>query len=221
MILYEDDRMIAVNKPAGMVVHPTYRNTGGTLVDVLREWGLARPSIVGRLDKLTSGVVIAAKDAEAHAALQRALASPSATKEYVALVHGRVGETCGRIDLRIRVDPQDRRRVVTSRDQGAPSVTLFERLRVGERDFSLLMCRPLSGRRHQIRAHLAATGWPIVGDPIYGPPSDFPRQALHLWRVMVDNPCSANTSGPPGPPEKVFLEAPFHDDFDALLTLLS
>src|SRR5262245_24850078 len=180
-VIYEDLHMIAVDKPAGVVVHPTYKNPDGTLLDALRSADVPRPSIVGRLDKLTSGIVVVAKSADAHAALQRALAHPDAIKEYVAIVHGRVAAAQGRIDLPLRVDPGDRRRVVVS-ETGAPSVTLFERVRTNGA-FSLLTCRPLTGRRHQIRVHLAAMGHPLVGDSVYGDDRNESRHALHAAQL--------------------------------------
>ena len=219
-LLYEDDHMLAVDKPAGLVVHPTYKNPAGTLLDAIRARGVPRPSVVGRLDKLTSGIVIVAKSAEAHARLQQALAAPDAEKIYLAIVHGCVDVPSGRIDLKIRVDERDRRHVVVSRDVGAPSVTLFERLRVTGAGLSLLECRPLTGRRHQIRAHLAAAGWPIVGDVTYGGEPGQPRHALHCWRVAFQNPLQ-NASESVDKQSRVLLEAPIPDHFASLLTLLS
>ena len=231
-ILYEDLHMIAVDKPAGVVVHPTYKNPDGTLLDSLRSAAVPRPSIVGRLDKWTSGIVVVAKSAGAHAALQRALARPGAAKDYVAIVHGRVAEAQGRIDLPLHVDPQDRRRVVVAQTGGAPSVTLFERVRTSAA-FSLLTIRPLTGRRHQIRAHLAAIGHPLVGDVVYGPDRQHARHALHAARLTFTLPWLPSPEAPagsdPGPTRvrpgsdlaKVCLEAPIPGDFGLLLTLMS
>jgi 23S rRNA pseudouridine1911/1915/1917 synthase len=186
-ILFEDEWLLAVDKPAGLVVHPTYKNVAGTLLDELRE---RRPgaalSVVGRLDKLTSGIVVIAKSAAAHAALQRRW--PDARKEYLAIVEGCVEPEQGGIDLPLGTDPEDRRRRIVRTD-GAPSTTLYERLTyidVGPGGRSLLRCRPITGRRHQIRVHLAARGWPIVGDAVYGTPlAGFPRHALHAWRIAL------------------------------------
>ncbi len=209
-VLYEDDYFLAINKPSGLVVHPTYRHPTGTLMNGLlwraRAWPAAqRPSLVGRLDKLTSGIVLVAKTRPMHAALQRALASAASRKDYLALVYGRVTPARGSIDLRLHRDDRDRRRVVASPVRGVPSATQFERLarvaapRVG---LTLLRCRLLTGRMHQIRVHLAARGWPIVGDPVYGEPRwtavtdarlasalhDCPRQALHAWQLAFPHP---------------------------------
>ena len=208
-ILYEDEYLIVVNKAPDIVVHPTYRHTEGTVMNALlwraRGWvGSERPSMVNRLDKLTSGIVIAAKTARAHAAMQRALAGERAAKEYLALVYGRVPRSRGAIHLRLGRDPGDRRRVVPSTD-GAASVTRWERLgrvRAEPAGLSLLKCRLVTGRMHQIRVHLAASGWPLVGDVKYGRPlwrdmvdadlreslRGFPRQALHAWRLAVMHP---------------------------------
>jgi 23S rRNA pseudouridine1911/1915/1917 synthase len=230
-ILYEDEHLLAVNKPAGVVMHPTYKNAAGTLLNALlwhaRGWPPpSRPSLVGRLDKLTSGVVVVAKNAALHAALQRAMATQDSEKDYLALVYGRVNVARGRIDLRLAKDRVDQRRVVASASSGAASLTRFERLaRVAapSAGLSLLRCRLVTGRTHQIRVHLAARGWPIVGDPVYGEPRwtevvdpalaaalrGFPRQALHAWRVGVAHPVTR---------ARLTLEAPLPDDIQELLS---
>jgi 23S rRNA pseudouridine1911/1915/1917 synthase len=229
-VLYEDDHLLAFDKPAGVVVHPTYRHAAGTMMNALlwhaRGWpATARPSLVGRLDKLTSGLVVVAKTAAIHAALQRSMTSPDSEKAYLAVVYGRVNRARGEIDLRLGKDRGDRRRVVASADVGAPSLTRFERLaRVSapRAGLSLLRCRLVTGRTHQIRVHLAARGWPIVGDPVYGEPRwsriidpalaatlrAFPRQALHAWRVSVAHPVTR---------ERLLFEAPLPGDFEDLL----
>jgi 23S rRNA pseudouridine1911/1915/1917 synthase len=211
-VLYEDDHLIAVNKPAGMVVHPTYKNVAGTLLDALRsqagDWVASQsPTIVGRLDKWTSGIVIAAKSADAHARLQRALASPDSEKIYVAIVDGHVDVVGGSIALPLKVDPTDRRRMIVSPD-GAPCLTQFER-KSSAGGLTLLHCRILTGRRHQIRVHLAARGWPVVGDAVYGMPrANFSRHALHAWRVAFTHPFTG---------VRVQSEALMPDDLRAIL----
>jgi 23S rRNA pseudouridine1911/1915/1917 synthase len=230
-VLYEDEHLLALNKPAGIVVHPGYRNTTGTLMNALlsraRTWPAPqRPSIVGRLDKLTSGIVVVAKTAAVHALLQRAMMARAVDKDYLALVYGRVNVARGEISFRLRRDPGDRRKVVASPVVGAPSLTRFERLaraaspRAG---VSLVLCTLVTGRTHQLRVHLAARGWPIVGDPVYGEPrwldvSDpvlaavlrtFPRQALHAWRWSLTHPVTL---------VRLLLEAPVPHDLSQLLT---
>jgi len=185
-ILWEDEWLLAVDKPAGLVVHPTYKNASGTLLDALHARdGDRRLFLLGRLDRLTSGVVLVAKSREIYAAVQRNW--QQVEKEYLAVVEGRVEPARGDISLPLGTDPADRRRRVV-RPDGAPSVTRFERL-ASDGDRSLLRCRPLTGRRHQIRVHLAARGWPVVGDAVYGRALDgFPRFALHAQRVGLLHP---------------------------------
>jgi 23S rRNA pseudouridine1911/1915/1917 synthase len=230
-VLYEDDHLLALNKAAGVVVHPTYRHAEGTVMNALlwhaQGWPVThRPSLVGRLDKLTSGVLVVAKTAAVHAALQRTMAAISSEKAYLAVVYGCVRMARGDIDLRLGKDRGDHRRVVASADVGAQSLTRFERLarvRAPSAGLSLLCCRLVTGRTHQIRAHLAARGWPLVGDPMYGEPrwshvSDptlaaalraFPRQALHAWRITLIHPVTG---------VRLLLEAPLPRDLDDLLT---
>jgi len=188
-ILFEDEWLVAVNKPAGLVVHPTFKNVSGTLLDALRDRpGSAGLFLLGRLDRLTSGLVLVVKDRETYTQMQRSWGD--AEKDYLAVVAGRVDPICGEIDLPLGPDPADRRRRVV-RPDGAPSVTRFERLAYSEAaGVSLLRCRLVTGRRHQIRVHLHARGWPIVGDRVYGglEPPLCPRQALHAWRAVVPHP---------------------------------
>ena len=162
-----------------------------------------------------------------HASLQRALASSVSEKEYLAVVYGKVSPARGTIDLRLHRDDRDRRRVVASAVRGLASQTAWQRLarvpapRAG---LALMRCRLLTGRMHQIRVHLAARGWPIVGDPVYGEPrwtevSDpalkrhleaFPRQALHAWRLAFPHPRTGTA---------VHVEAPWPADLSVLSRL--
>jgi 23S rRNA pseudouridine1911/1915/1917 synthase len=210
-VVFEDEHLLIVSKPAGIVSHPTFRHPAGSLLNVLlfhaRGWPASqRPSLVGRLDKETSGAVVVAKSTNAHARLQRELSSGASVKEYLAVVHGRVVPERGTIDRPLRRDTQDRRRVVTAAD-GAPSVTRYQlRGQLHVPPIALIRCELATGRMHQLRVHLSAAGWPIVGDKKYGGPAGredaqsstvarivdtFPRQALHAHRVSFTHPFTA------------------------------
>ena len=220
-ILYEDDDLLAVNKPAGLVVHPSYRNTAGTLINGLlehaRQWPEgSTPALLGRLDKLTSGIVIVTKRGEIHAALQRQMDARRVDKDYLAIVWGKPTPLRGTIDLALDRDPWDRRRITVTDRGGQPSVTRYERLSTTG-DFSLIRCRLITGRTHQIRVHLSAKKWPIVGDAAYGPKrvaptaveaaAKFPRQALHSWRITFRQPRTGR---------ELALEAPLPADMTML-----
>jgi 23S rRNA pseudouridine1911/1915/1917 synthase len=224
-ILYEDDDLLAVNKPAGIVVHPTIKNTSGTLMNGLleyaRDWPKgSTPGLLGRLDKLTSGIVVVTKRSEIHAALQRAMAARRIDKDYLAIVWGKVTPARGTINLALDRDPWDRRRITVTDRGGQPSVTLYQRVATTTA-FSLVRCRLITGRTHQIRVHLSAKGWPIVGDAVYGispemhrridaPPelaTKFPRQALHSWRIAFRQPKTGR---------ELTIEAPLPADMQGL-----
>ncbi len=231
-VLFEDEFLLAVNKPAGIVVHPTHAHRTDTLMNALlglaRHWPSGvRPSLVGRLDKLTSGVVLVAKGAAMHAALQRATTGASCEKHYLAIVYGRVHPREGRIALRLRRDSVDRRKVIASEHEGVASLTQFARIaRVAAPavGLALVQCRLITGRTHQIRVHLAARGWPIVGDPVYGEPQwsriadpqlaaalqGFARQALHASHLALVHPTTR---------ERLHIAAPVPDDLRALLDI--
>jgi 23S rRNA pseudouridine1911/1915/1917 synthase len=200
-IVYEDDDLLAVNKPAGLVSHPSHLNTTGTLLNGIlahaRRWPPgSKPGLLGRLDKHTSGLVLVSKRPAVQTALQRATAALRVDKEYLTIVWGKPAPQRGTIDLALDRDPWDRRRVTVTDRGGQPAVTKYERLAVsaqniaisGSQTFSLVRCRLITGRTHQIRVHLAAKGWPIVGDAVYGRPHPFPRQALHAWRLTLPHP---------------------------------
>lgn len=226
-ILYEDAHLLAVNKPPGLVAHPTPGHRQGTLLNALlwraRDWGDgARPGLVTRLDKGTSGVLIVAKTPAVHGALARILRHKTAGKEYLAVCYGSPPLDRGRIERKILPDPTDRKRQITSKTEGRNSVTLYERLEESS-GLSLLRCRLLTGRTHQIRVHLKAQGLPIVGDPLYGEPRwkgiadpalatvcrDFPRQALHAWRLWFVHPVTGT---------RLEIEAPMPEDLTTLLS---
>jgi 23S rRNA pseudouridine1911/1915/1917 synthase len=191
-VLYEDEALIAVDKPPGLVVHPSYKQLSGTLLNALlwhvRERHGVTPGILTRLDKDTSGVVIIALTGAVHAVMQRDASAGRIRKEYLAVVHGSPHPPSGVINDPLGRDPDDRRRVIVV-PGGAPSETRYEVTRSCPGDLSLVRCELVTGRTHQIRVHLSTRGWPIAGDRLYGGGTDrIPRQALHAWRVSLPHP---------------------------------
>ena len=225
-ILHEDDDLLAVNKPPGLVVHPSFKHAGGTLMNGLLEYAKAwpagsTPALLGRLDKLTSGLIIVTKRTQIYSALQRAMAARRIDKDYLAIVRGKPSPPRGTIDLALDRDPWDRRRITVTDRGGQPSVTRYERLSTS-RGFSIVRCRLITGRMHQIRVHLSAKGWPIVGDATYGPPkggppheieiaTQFGRQALHSWRIAFRHPRTGR---------ELAIEAPLPPDMRELASAL-
>ena len=225
-VLYEDEHFLALDKPPGVVAHPAPGHRQGTLINALlwraQGWPEGqRPGLVSRLYRDTSGVMMVIKAPAVHHRLARALKAPGAEKEYLAAVYGEAPFGSGRIELRIDRDPADLKRRIASKTSGRESVTLYARL--GESaGVTLLRCRLVTGRTHQIRVHLQAAGMPIVGDPLYGEPRwkgmgdpevaaacrDFPRQALHAWRVAFVHPVTG---------ERLEIVAPVPDDLAGLL----
>jgi len=188
-ILFEDPWLIAVNKPAGMVVHPTYKNTSGTLVNAILAHRVLHttPGIVTRLDKDTSGLVLAALTSQIHMMVQRDAHAGHVRKDYLAVVQGLPSPASGTIGLPLARDVSDRRKVVVT-EGGAACETRYEVL-ASAGAFSLVRCELVTGRTHQIRVHLAARGWPIAGDAVYGVPHPLlRRQALHAWRLTLPHP---------------------------------
>jgi 23S rRNA pseudouridine1911/1915/1917 synthase len=205
-VLYEDEWFAAVDKPPGVVVHPTYRNWTGTILNGLlwryRSRGI-EPRIATRLDKDTSGLVIVALSADVHTRIQRDMTSGRVLKEYLAVVRGAPSPPSGIIALPLGRSADDRRRVVVV-DGGQACRTEYEVLS-GADGSSVVRCVLLTGRTHQIRVHLSASGWPIEGDRVYGPAGapHRDRQALHAWRVSMPHPISR---------QPVELEAPIPVD---------
>ena len=200
-VAYEDATMLIVDKPAGLVVHPSHGHAGGTLVNALvgraeergeqlgSIAGVGRPGIVHRLDKETSGLIVVAKTDEAQASLMRQFGARSVAKEYLALVRGEMPARHGRIEAPVGRDPRDRQRMAVVA-AGRPAVTEYEALGSGG-GYALVALRPLTGRTHQLRAHLAYLGLPIAGDLRYGGgigPGGLRRQFLHAARITLDRP---------------------------------
>jgi 23S rRNA pseudouridine1911/1915/1917 synthase len=196
-VVYEDADLLVVDKPAGMVVHPAPGHSGGTLVNALLahvpELELdmgdeARPGIVHRLDKDTSGLMVVAKRRAAHEALSRQMAARTMRKEYLALVRGRPSPPSAIIDAPIARDPHDRQRMAVV-EGGRPARTRYTTEHVYPH-YTLVRCVLETGRTHQIRVHMASTGHPILGDPTYGKATlkdadrlGLTRQFLHATRL--------------------------------------
>jgi len=209
-----------VNKPAGMVVHPAARIVSGTLVNALLAHcpqvadvgGPDRAGIVHRLDRETSGLIVVAKNPEAHAALQRQFKRRLVRKTYVALVEGQVHPREGIIEVPIGRDPKDRTRMAVSRT-GRPAVTQYRVVEVFPQ-YTLLEVRPHTGRTHQIRVHLAWLGYPVVGDRVYGRRRQTllpDRHFLHARELAFTHPVTG---------EKLVLSAPLPPELTALLNQL-
>lgn len=198
-ILYEDLNVIVINKPAGMVVHPSAGHEAGTLVhavlghapELQGVGGERRPGVVHRLDKDTSGVIILAKNDAAHQFLQAQFKSRAAEKTYLALVDGRPPTPEGRVEAPIGRDPTNRKRMaVTPSGKGRAAVSEF-RTREEYPAHTLLEVWPLTGRTHQIRLHMAFVGAPIAGDRVYGlrkASLALKRHFLHAWRLGLTLP---------------------------------
>jgi 23S rRNA pseudouridine1911/1915/1917 synthase len=210
-VLYEDDDLIVVNKPAGMVVHPAPGNPDATLVNALLAHcgaslsgigGVKRPGIVHRLDKDTSGLIVAAKNDQAHASLSRQFAERSIERLYRAVVWGVPARASGEIAGAIGRDPRNRKRMAVVGKGGKVALTRYRVIRrLGGDIASLVECRLATGRTHQIRVHMATIGHPVVGDPVYGgrrsrrpaggatgTAKSIARQALHAATLRFVHP---------------------------------
>lgn len=238
-VAHEDSELIVIDKPAGLVVHPAAGNWQGTLVHALLAHcgdslsgigGVRRPGIVHRLDKQTSGLLVAAKTDHAHAALAAQFAEHSVQRSYLAFVWGAPQPATGRIHTRIGRSPSNRQKMAVRPSGGREAITNYEILqRFGDAQkplISLLRCRLETGRTHQIRVHMAHIGHPILGDPAYGggrsrakglPPeaqtviAGLNRQALHAASLGFRHPLNDET---------VSFSSPLPDDLAALLQVL-
>jgi 23S rRNA pseudouridine1911/1915/1917 synthase len=225
-VVHEDDDVLVVDKPAGLVTHPSPGHASGTLVNALLGLdagrgrlgtiaGVSRPGIVHRLDRDTSGLVMVARTDAAQASLQAQLKARRVRKTYLALVAGSVAAQLGRIEAPIGRDPAHRTRMAVVPD-GRPAVTGY---RVRERfdDWTLLEVDLVTGRTHQIRVHLASIGHPVAGDPVYATgrarrgPDGLGRLFLHAWRLEFVSPGSGHL---------VRVDAPLPDELESVLARL-
>lgn len=220
-ILYEDADIIVVNKARGMVVHPAAGIYTGTLVNALL-WhchdlsginGALRPGIVHRLDKDTSGVMVAAKNDMAHHYLARQIRDKDARREYRAIVHGNIVPRAGVVTGAIGRHPTDRKKMAIVRENGKPATTHFEVLeRFG--DYTYVSCRLETGRTHQIRVHMTSIGHPLVGDPKYTAkknPFAIVGQALHSLSLSLTHPRTG---------KEMAFTAPLPQDMEEILHTL-
>ncbi|PQM27931.1 RluA family pseudouridine synthase [Sphingopyxis lindanitolerans] len=211
VIAFEDDHLIVVDKPAGMVVHPAAGNLDGTLVNALLHHcagqlsgigGVARPGIVHRIDKDTSGLIVAAKHDKAHEGLARQFAAHSIDRRYLALATGRPMPASGTIDAALGRSSSNRKKMaVVAEGRGKHAITHYRTIEP-LKGATLVECRLETGRTHQVRVHMAHIGHPLVGDPAYGrarkPLSDilkarnFARQALHAAHLGFIHPVTGN-----------------------------
>jgi 23S rRNA pseudouridine1911/1915/1917 synthase len=236
VVRYEDDALIVIDKPAGMVVHPAPGNEGATLVNALIAHcgaslsgigGVRRPGIVHRLDKDTSGLLVAAKHDIAHRKLAADFASHDIERAYQAVVWGVPAKKSGEIEGNIGRHPVHRKKMTVLARGGKPALTRYRVLKSFGRLASLVECRLATGRTHQIRVHLASIGHPLLGDPTYGratparlnalPPkvravvAGFKRQALHAWLLGFEHPVTG---------EALRWESPLPPDMQALISSL-
>ncbi|MGV3488610.1 MAG: RluA family pseudouridine synthase [Tuberibacillus sp.] len=196
-VLYEDQDVIVINKPRGMVVHPAPGHTTGTLVNALLAHckdlsginGVLRPGIVHRIDKDTSGVLVAAKNDKAHRSLAEQLKNKTTHRIYNAIAHGTFEHDKGTIDAPIGRDENDRKKMAVTRNHSKDAVTHFTVLERFEK-YTFVACQLETGRTHQIRVHLAYIGHPVAGDPKYGPRKtlNINGQALHAAELGFTHP---------------------------------
>ncbi|MDX1483595.1 MAG: RluA family pseudouridine synthase [Alphaproteobacteria bacterium] len=226
-VLYEDPEVIVVDKPAGLVVHPAPGNPDRTLVNALIHHcgaslsgigGVKRPGIVHRLDKNTSGVMVAAKTDRSHAGLVAQFQARTIERAYGALVWGVPSPARGRISGNIGRSPRNRKKMAVRGQGGRPAVTTYNLLRAFDGVAAQLECRLETGRTHQIRVHLAHIGHPVIGDPLYGGRGrraqvlgPLPYQALHAFLLGFVHPTKGG---------KMRFQAPFPPYFNELIQKL-
>lgn len=221
-VLFEDDDLLVVNKPKGMVVHPAPGNPDGTLVNALMYHcagslsginGVIRPGIVHRIDKDTSGLLIVAKNDFAHVDLAAQIKEHSFTREYRAVVHGNLKEDTGTISAPIGRNPKDRKKMAVTDKNSREATTHYEVIdRFG--GYTYVKCRLETGRTHQIRVHMAYIGHPVAGDLVYGPkntPTELKGQCLHAGLIGFIHPRSG---------AYLELEAPIPEYFEKFLRKL-
>ena len=221
-IVYEDDELMVVNKPKGMVVHPAPGNRDGTLVNALLAHcgdslsginGVLRPGIVHRIDKDTSGLLIVAKSDRAHTGLAKQIQEHTFDRCYEAVVYGNIKENSGRVDAPIGRHPVKRKQMAVTDQHSKPAVTHFTVLQRYE-GFCHLRLRLETGRTHQIRVHMAYIGHPVAGDPLYGPKKQIAflnGQCLHAKRIGFDHPVTG---------ERLTFESELPDYFTDFLNRL-
>ena len=221
-IVYEDDDILVINKPAGLVVHPGNGHSDGTLVNALKfhEDNLAneddpvRPGLVHRIDKDTSGLLVVAKNDAALEYLSSQLADHTMHREYMALVMGLIDEEDGKIDAPSGRDPKSPTKFAVNTHNGREAITFFHVEKRYKENLTLISCRLLTGRTHQIRVHLDYIHHPLVGDPLYGAGNENvykKGQLLHAYRLTFLHPRTH---------EEVSFEAPLPDYFSELLATL-
>ena len=214
-VIYEDNDIVVVNKPQGMVTHPAGGSPDGTLVNALLYRvsdlsginGEIRPGIVHRLDKDTSGVLVVAKNDAAHLALSKQISTKKALRYYYALVVGNIAQDEGKIEKNIARSKKDRKQMTVS-NEGRHALTLFK---VIDRfkGYTLVECELRTGRTHQIRVHMKSIGHPVVGDPVYGKPSPLaPKgQLLHAHKLVLFHPVTGEQMTFTAPVNPVFAAA--------------
>ena len=222
-ILYEDNDIIVVNKPKGMVVHPANGNPDGTLVNAVMAickdslsgiGGEIRPGIVHRLDKDTSGAIIVAKNDKAHINMSEQIKNHEVEKTYIALVKGFVKENEATINMPIARNKKDRKKMAINEKNGKPAITHYRVLDTLNNKYTYIECKLETGRTHQIRVHMASIGHPILGDSVYGPskyPFKLTGQTLHAKTLGFIHP----TTG-----KYVEFDAKLPDYFEELLRKL-